>query len=89
MDQKENCGFWEGKDLVISHQHCLYQFSLHHLLVKQCSGEAATSWAQESSSSWAGVSTGSSSNKQEMLKGVIKDPCEFPYSQFYALGLFQ
>lgn len=89
MDQKDKCGFWVGKDLVISHQHYLFQFSLHHLLMKHCSGEAATRWAQESSSSWADANTGNSRNKQEMLKEVIKDPCEFPDSQFYALGFLQ
>lgn len=57
MGQKDN---WEEKDLVISHQHYLFQFCLHHSLKKPCSGEAATSRAQESSSTWAGVSTRSS-----------------------------
>lgn len=58
MDQKDSCGLWKGKNLVISHQHYLFQFCLHRILMKHCSGEAAPGWAQESPSTWAGTSAG-------------------------------
>lgn len=31
MDQKDNCGFWEGEDLVIPHQCYLFQLSPSYL----------------------------------------------------------
>lgn len=74
MDQKDNCGVWEGKDLVISLQHYLFQFCLHHISMEPCSGEAATSWAQESSSTWAGVSTGIAGTSRRCWKRWSKTP---------------